>query len=489
MKNIGNRPSAKLCNTSASIMLIITLLLLTGALLSTSRAVLVTGPATGAIWTTDPDGGRVNGNLYDKAKDVYLAGGPHKKGAAGLPDGIYYFQVTDPAGKMLLSEDADVDRRFEVKYGYITNVDPHGTHTWKTDDTRGEGIVVQLWPFIFTPKTGGVYKVWVTHEDNYDSLQLQGCFGFIPSLSKTDNFKVGRAIARVEVSKYFELWVTNEISWPADAEFWVNYAIAGDEGPVLPWTEGRLIHVSTEGGYDIFRDETTFALGTSICWKFFIKLVETSTVIWFTEIYGPELIDEEGIVNKERARETLRITDTSDNRCELSSFAPVFTPSNDGSGLYKLSSTNPGSFYYNVLKFGEAGNDVEISVSLPPDGANDEAIDSPNFIFHHSYIGSTPDVDIHVYAGRLSSTCGSELVPDPETDITNQFSVDVKDDKNAIISGQMPSSEEVLVTVHIDYQISASLTWEEVQSFSGFEYTFGAWVEFSGFGVTRKIRF
>jgi len=478
-----NRLNTKPSSISASIMLTVILLSVTFAVLPTSNAVLGTGPATGAIWTTDPDGGRVNGNLYDKAKDVHLAGGPHKKGTAGLPDGNYYFQVTDPAGKMLLSEDAPADRMFTVENGIMTAANPPGTHAWNLDETRGEGIVVQLWPFTFTPKTGGVYKVWVTHEDNYN--YPDGCFGFIPSLSKTDNFKVGRAIARVEVPKYFELWVTNEISWPEDAEFWVNYTVAGDEGPILPWAEG--IYDRTEGGYDIYRDEATFALGTSIYWKFFIKRVVTGTIIWFSEIYGPELIEEEGMVNKEYARETLGLTDTSDNRCELSSFRVVFTPCNDGSGLYKLSSTNPGSFYYNVLKFGEAGNDVVITVSLPPDGANDEAIDSPNFVFHHSYIGSTPVVDFHVYAGRLSSPCGSQFVPDPGSDITNQFNMDVQDDKNAIISGQMPDSEELLVTVHIDYLISASLTWSEVQSFNDFTYILGAWVEFSGFGVTQRI--
>jgi len=44
-----------------------------------------------------------------------------------------------------------------------------------------------------------------------------------------------------------------------------------------------------------------------------------------------------------------------------------------------------------------------------------------------------------------------------------------------------------LVTVHIDYQISASLTADQVDLFSGFAYTFGAWVEFSGFGVTKRL--
>jgi len=99
----------------------------------------------------------------------------------------------------------------------------------------------------------------------------------------------------------------------------------------------------------------------------------------------------------------LRISDTSDGKCELSSFHPVFTPCNDGSGLYRLSSTNPGSFYFNVLKYGHAGSPVIVEISLPLDQANDVWYDSPNFILHHTYIGSKSEADIHVYEARAST--------------------------------------------------------------------------------------
>ncbi len=250
-------------------MLIISLLSLTGFLLSTQKTVFGIDSVTGAIWTTDPNGERVNGNLYTNPRNVYLSGGPHMEGAARLADGIYYFQVTDPAGKTLLSTDSLDKRKFEVTGGYMNSIDG-GTHKWNLDTTRGFGIVVQLWPFTFSPSKGGVYKVWVTKAEYFSPGQ--GAFGFISSLSKTDNFKVKLA----EVPKYFELWVTDGISRPPEVEFDVSYTIDGDGdpsslNPVEPWSTGQLTWNRREGVYDVFRYETSFALGSYIYWQFFIK--------------------------------------------------------------------------------------------------------------------------------------------------------------------------------------------------------------------------
>jgi len=81
-----------------------------------------------------------------------------------------------------------------------------------------------------------------------------------------------------------------------------------------------------------------------------------------------------------------------------------------------------------------------------------------------------------------------QWVPDWSKDVTNLFVITPSaDGKHVTIEGNMPSTGQVFATVHIDYQISASLTWEEVQSFSGFEYTFDATVYFSGIGVHYKF--
>ncbi len=147
---------------------------------------------SGAIFTGLEDGAAVNKNLYDEKCDVYLIGGPGPNApptASGLPAGEYYFQVTDPSGKVLLSTDAIEDRMFEVGAdGYIIGLGSTGTHNTGIDTTRGYGVTIQLCPYDDTPNKGGVYKVWATPVAWY--TPGEGFHGFIPAYCKTDNYKV-----------------------------------------------------------------------------------------------------------------------------------------------------------------------------------------------------------------------------------------------------------------------------------------------------------
>jgi hypothetical protein len=124
----------------------------------------------GAIFTTDKDGNRVNQNIYDAKTDVYLQGGPDKQGAH-LPDGTYYYRVTDPSGKNVLS----ATRSVTVKDGVFPST--------------------QLAPFQDTPNNGGEYKVWLSTSSDFTN-----------KCTKTDNFKVKA-----------------ETPPPTDKEFTVNY--------------------------------------------------------------------------------------------------------------------------------------------------------------------------------------------------------------------------------------------------------------------------
>jgi len=185
---------------------------------------------SGAIFTGLEDGGRVNKNIYTDMRDVYLLGGPGPNappGSAGLPDGNYYFQVTDPSGKKLLSLDAVKCREFVVEGGVFTDYLGVG-RTWDPPvKGAGKGVksgvapepvpchkdgwqfgkhdtgfsidhnstTIQLMPYAPTPNKGGVYKVWATptehFEGNISKIDNPGQFhGFIPRYSKTDNFKV-----------------------------------------------------------------------------------------------------------------------------------------------------------------------------------------------------------------------------------------------------------------------------------------------------------
>ena len=174
---------------------------------------LLSAGVTGAIFTTNSAGNVVNGNQYDSPCSVYLDGGPglHAPAhAAGLPNGPYYFQVTDPSGKTLLSTDPVANRSFMVSGGVIVAYSGdgiHPIHVTGPDLVHPElgAITIRLanlsCPADFTasPNNGGAYKVWVTPVGSYISDPGNcgnGCFfGFVPSASKTDNFKVNTATA------------------------------------------------------------------------------------------------------------------------------------------------------------------------------------------------------------------------------------------------------------------------------------------------------
>ena len=204
--------------------------------LALSHGIARADPLTGAIFTTVADGSEVNFNIYPSKDAVCLDGGPGPgapQGAAGLPDGSYVFQVTNPSGKTLLSTDQAGCRQFTVLNGIINSVQPAITfgcaHVTGTDVDHG-ATTVQLFPFNDTPNNGGEYKAWATSLANYlagcealgvsNGLDVVDCgfangqngskHGFIPSDSKTDNFKVKGQVAP-EIDTRFHGDVSNAL--------------------------------------------------------------------------------------------------------------------------------------------------------------------------------------------------------------------------------------------------------------------------------------
>src|SRR6185503_13295567 len=87
--------------------------------LAISATIVLSAAFSGAIYTSLGDGTVVNQNLYASKPLVYLNGGPQNDNGPGLPSGIYYFQVTDPSGANLLSQDNAVCRQLQVIGGVI----------------------------------------------------------------------------------------------------------------------------------------------------------------------------------------------------------------------------------------------------------------------------------------------------------------------------------------------------------------------------------
>src|SRR5437773_3796168 len=174
---------------------------------------------SGAIFTTVVDGTEVNYNIYQAKEDVYLDGGPGPgapQTAAGLDDGTYVFQVTDPSGKTLLSTDPVACRQFTVSGGIIVSTVPLAScgHVTGTDVDHG-AITIQLMPYNDTPNPGGEYKVWVTLLDDYlcaADLSIVDCgpkkqgaaHGFVPRHTKTDNYKVQGRIREID-TRFFDV--------------------------------------------------------------------------------------------------------------------------------------------------------------------------------------------------------------------------------------------------------------------------------------------
>jgi hypothetical protein len=162
---------------------------------------------TGAIFTTLADGSAVNANHFDSKCAVHLDGGPGPNAparAAGLPDGDYYFQVTDPSGRHLLNTDPVSNRKFRVTGGVITAYIGTGGPAHPTGVDLDHGAVTIALAnatcptdFLDSTNNGGAYKVWATPVADFvgdptlvDNTCGNGCFhGFVPSKSKTDNFK------------------------------------------------------------------------------------------------------------------------------------------------------------------------------------------------------------------------------------------------------------------------------------------------------------
>lgn len=142
----------------------------------------------GGIYTTLYDGTTVNQNLYQDKHDVYLAGGPQNQNGQGLPDGLYYFQVTNPNGAALLSSDLAIYRELQVVNGVVAGVGGTGNHSNGLTNPSNGATGVQLFPFDDTTNNGNEYKVWLvpTWVATIDPDGYHLTF----SESKTDNFKV-----------------------------------------------------------------------------------------------------------------------------------------------------------------------------------------------------------------------------------------------------------------------------------------------------------
>ena len=146
----------------------------------------------GAIYTTTFNGQAVNENTYANKDAVYVNGGPQNEDIQGLPDGTYYFQVTNPNGAILLSTDPAVCRQLIVANGKVAAAEgPACQHPTGIPNSANGSTPVRLSPFNDTPNNGAEYKVWLIRQGASTTIAADGMhLNFSNNNVKTDNFKV-----------------------------------------------------------------------------------------------------------------------------------------------------------------------------------------------------------------------------------------------------------------------------------------------------------
>jgi hypothetical protein len=160
------------------------------------------GGTAGAIFTTSAACDGTDLNLYADKADVYVDGGPAHTGAAGLPDGDYYIQVTTPSGTLLGTSVGTGDPtpihvvggEFQVCYQLAAVV-----HRASAPGDAG---------YDDTDNAGGEYKVWVSSASDFSG-----------GSTKTDNFKVKTApvdLPQVEVTKTAATYYERAYRWSID---------------------------------------------------------------------------------------------------------------------------------------------------------------------------------------------------------------------------------------------------------------------------------
>jgi hypothetical protein len=175
MKNkLANTPRSTASLAAAAVLAI---------LFAASTSLQAAPPLPGAVFTTDSTCSGVDLNIYGAKSEVYLDGGPSHPGAASLPDGNYYVQVTDPSGACVLGTSIGTadEQPFKVSNNGATipciqlcTVLINGPAACALN-----GVTDANCGYNDTTNPGGEYKVWVSSVPTFDN-----------NSTKTDNFKV-----------------------------------------------------------------------------------------------------------------------------------------------------------------------------------------------------------------------------------------------------------------------------------------------------------
>jgi uncharacterized repeat protein (TIGR01451 family) len=167
-----------------------------------------------------------------------------------------------------------------------------------------------------------------------------------------------------------------------------------------------------------------------------------------------------------------KVTDSSlcefdrDPEIDGRQFRLIFTQDPHNPSTYKLTSSNPGQFYYNVFYYGEEGEEVTMRITIPYP-----------FITH----GATP---IHVYGGVTYGDCGCFIPSDELSGFTitgtetrtpsGALGIDLDDFTDGFVTltvtGEAPASELIYVTIHLDYGLKSTVGYQQNYNDDAIDY-------------------
>jgi len=152
------------------------------------------------------------------------------------------------------------------------------------------------------------------------------------------------------------------------------------------------------------------------------------------------------------------MTDTSDDRIPQTEFRIVFTPKMSEEGFsYKISATNPGGFYFNMLFHVDSETEI-ISYLLPEEFVTKGA--RPIHAYEWTDLDSDGQIDYWL-----------EL-----TDITDSI---IDYGTNPIVLSGVEPCTNVLIDIHITYALkgTSGYSYDEAKAFDEFAYDFWAQID------------
>ena len=228
--------------------------------------VLNAAPLPGAIFTTDSICSGVDLNIYASKDNVYIDGGPAHPGAASLPDGSYYVQVSNPSGSLVLgtSVGSGNDTPFVVVGG-----EPAACYQLSAILIKGSDATPG---YDDTDNPGGEYKVWVSTDST-----------FVNDSTKTDNFKVREGASETAdlcVRKFYDanvngIWDGTEV----EITGW-QFTIFGTDN----WSTMQIPHTTTPWCAEV--DPDTFNVTEADALALPTWLHTTPTVVTITLTAG-----------------------------------------------------------------------------------------------------------------------------------------------------------------------------------------------------------